>query len=351
VTVHQTNGKREIFVILDCKLVPGLWINLFGITSSLHCGWSISNEGIIITLRRHEQSVVFDQVLESSTGAITGVIMEPVLFPEYNNVGVPIPTVQEDEASVLNDLNAVKVFPDPDSFVEQVPDAPPPDIDPSLPHPVVTWDVNDLHSLLGHALFDAIKRSAKYYEVKLSRTVKTCVACDLAKIRQKNINKVTLSKCFHPGARIYIDISSSMWPSYGGAKYWLLIVDDYSHYCWSYFVFNKSGLKIMMVLFLKLMTVAYNIHVEKICLDNSGENVDMAELICAEGYNVTFEFISPGAPQYNGVVERMFSTLYGMVHSMLNQAQVPLHICCGVWAEAAKTATDMRNILVNYKSN
>jgi molybdenum cofactor biosynthesis enzyme MoaA len=107
----------------------------------------------------------------------------------------------------------------------------------------------------------------------------------------------------------------------------------------------------MMVLFLKLMTVAYNIRVEKIRLDNSGENVDMAELICAEGYNVTFEFISPGDPQYNGVVERMFATLYGMVRSMLNQAQVSLHIRRGVWAEAAKTATDMRNILVNYKSN
>jgi hypothetical protein len=58
------------------------------------------------------------------------------------------------------------------------------------------------------------------------------------------------------------------------------------------------------------LTVAYNIRVEKIRLDNSGENVDMAELIHAEGYNATFEFISPGYPQYNGVVERMFATIY-----------------------------------------
>jgi hypothetical protein len=50
----------------------------------------MSNEGIIITLSHHDQSVVFDQVHESSTSAITGVIMEPVLFPEYNNDGVPI---------------------------------------------------------------------------------------------------------------------------------------------------------------------------------------------------------------------------------------------------------------------
>jgi hypothetical protein len=36
-----------------------------------------------------------------------------------------------------------------------------------------------------------------------------------------------------------------------------------------------------------------------------------------EGYNVTFEFIRPGQPQYNGVVERMFATLFGMVRYML----------------------------------
>jgi hypothetical protein len=36
---------------------------------------------------------------------------------------------------------------------------------------------------------------------------------------------------------------------------------------------------------------------------------------------------------------------------MLNQAQVILHIRHGVCAEAAKSATDTCNILVNYKSN
>jgi hypothetical protein len=139
-TGHQPNGKQELFVILNCKLVPDLWVNLFSITSSLRHGWSISNEGIMITLSCNEQSLFFDQVLESSTDAITGVILEPVMFPEYNNVGVSVPTVQEEEAAVLNDMNGVEVVPDPDAFAEIIPDAPPPDIDP--PPPVVTWDVN-----------------------------------------------------------------------------------------------------------------------------------------------------------------------------------------------------------------
>jgi hypothetical protein len=186
VMVHQPNGKRVMFVILDYKLVPGLWVNPLSIMSSLRRGWSISNKGVILTLSRQDQSVVFDQVLESSSGTITCIIMEPVLFPEFN---VPIPTVQEAEAAFLDDLSDVEVVPDPEASAEPVPDAPPPANDPTTPPPVVTWDVNDLHNLLRYAHFDAIKRSAKYYNVKLSGTVKTSVACELAKIRQKNINK------------------------------------------------------------------------------------------------------------------------------------------------------------------
>jgi hypothetical protein len=105
-----------------------------------------------------------------------------------------------------------------------------------------------------------------------------------------------------------------------------------------------------MLIFMKLLEVTYNIRVNKMCLYNSGESINMADAIQTEGYNVTFDFISPGSPQYNGVVERMFATLYGMVRSMLNQARLPMILCRGVWAEAARYATDMCNYLVTAKS-
>jgi hypothetical protein len=106
-----------------------------------------------------------------------------------------------------------------------------------------------------------------------------------------------------------VDISGTVRRSYGGAKFWVLIVDDYSCYCWSYFIPDKAGLKFIMLIFMKLLEVTYIICVGKMQLYNSGKNIDMADAICAEGYNVTFEFISPGYPQYNGGVERMFATL------------------------------------------
>jgi hypothetical protein len=62
-----------------------------------------------------------------------------------------------------------------------------------------------------------------------------------------------------------------------------------------------------MIIFFKLLEVT------KLRLENSGKNIDMAEAIKADGYNVTIEFISSGSPQYNGVVECMFATLFSMV--------------------------------------
>jgi hypothetical protein len=96
-----------------------------------------------------------------------------------------------------------------------------------------------------------------------------------------------------------------------------------------------------MLIFFRLLEVTYNIRVDKIRLENLGENMNMADAIRTDGYNVTFKFISPGSPQYNGVVECMFATLFGMVQSMLNEACVPMLLRQGIWAEAARNATDM----------
>jgi hypothetical protein len=79
--------------------------------------------------------------------------------------------------------------------------------------PVICRDVNAMHNIMGHAHFDAIKCSAKYYGIKLSGEPKTCVSCAFAKIRQKNINKGTLSKSLKPGDCLYVDISGSVWRS------------------------------------------------------------------------------------------------------------------------------------------
>jgi hypothetical protein len=183
VSVRQPDGVVKVFTINSCKYVPILWINLFSITSTLHQGWNLSNKGIIMSIHKHDESIIFDQVLQTMSGAITGVIMQPVQISSGN---VGLDSIVYEEAIVqVDDVEAAVVQeevvepPEHPVVVPQVPDPPVPVI------PIIHRDINVLHNLMGHVHCDAIKQSAKYYGIKLSSESKTCVSYTLAKIRQR----------------------------------------------------------------------------------------------------------------------------------------------------------------------
>jgi hypothetical protein len=47
----------------------------------------------------------------------------------------------------------------------------------------------------------------------------------------------------NPGDRLYIEISSTKDESFGGSKFWALIIDDCKNYCSSYFLNKKKSSK------------------------------------------------------------------------------------------------------------
>jgi hypothetical protein len=102
-----------------------------------------------------------------------------------------------------------------------------------------------------------------------------------------------------------------------------------------------------MILFLKKLNMLPHIQVKYIRCDNAGENKSFDKENILANLNLTFEYTSPGSPQYNGKVERKFATLYGRVRSMLNAANLSSTLRRGLWAEAAQTATDIENSLVS----
>jgi hypothetical protein len=74
--------------------------------------------------------------------------------------------------------------------------------------------------------------------------------CDdyvIAKTNQKRINKGWSGSSNIPGERIYIDISLIKERSLDGDKFWVLLVDDFSDYCWSFFLTNNSDLKTKII--------------------------------------------------------------------------------------------------------
>ena len=53
--------------------------------------------------------------------------------------------------------------------------------------------VKKYHQMLGHASIELTKKTANRLGIKLVGSLKTCEDCILAKIRRKNLNKLSLS--------------------------------------------------------------------------------------------------------------------------------------------------------------
>ena len=84
-----------------------------------------------------------------------------------------------------------------------------------------------------------------------------------SQICQKNLNKV-ITPSAKKGERLYIDISSIKKRSYGGSKFWVLIMDDYTKMKWSIFLEKKSELTDKVIPFLKTMHEEIKVIVQSI---------------------------------------------------------------------------------------
>jgi transposase InsO family protein len=122
-----------------------------------------------------------------------------------------------------------------------------------------------------------------------------------------------------PGERLYVDVSSIKERSFGGSKFWALIVDDYSDYCWSFVVKNKSDLKTRIKTLLTDLKIV-NLIVKFIRCDDAGENMTMKNDPENKSFGIKFEFSGARTPQRYGKVERKFQTLYGRIRALLNGA-------------------------------
>ena len=81
---------------------------------------------------------------------------------------------------------------------------------------------------------------AAHYGWKVKNRFTSCDDCMLAKSRQKDVSKKPGEHSDTPGYRLMIDTTSVRKPSLGGAKFWLVVMDDNSDFLWSFFLKRKS---------------------------------------------------------------------------------------------------------------
>jgi transposase InsO family protein len=106
--------------------------------------------------------------------------------------------------------------------------------------------------------------------------------------------------------------------SISGNKYGLVIVDDYSHFTWVFFLQDKSETQEVLKMFLKRAQNESDAKIKNIRSDNGTEfkNTHVEDFLNEEG--IKHEFSAPYTSQQNGVAERKNRTLIEMARTMFD---------------------------------
>ena len=109
------------------------------------------------------------------------------------------------------------------------------------------------------------------------------------------------------------------WDSFGGKKYGLVIVDDYSRYTWVFFLKSKDETKITFIDFSKQAQRKFDKEIWAIRSDNGSEfkNYTLEEFLSDEG--IEHQYSAPYTPKQNGVAQRKNRTLVEMARCMLDE--------------------------------
>ncbi|GJU06491.1 retrovirus-related pol polyprotein from transposon TNT 1-94 [Tanacetum coccineum] len=168
--------------------------------------------------------------------------------------------------------------------------------------------------------------------------------CDACKIRKqahashKAKNIVSTTRCLE---LLHMDLfGPSAVRSYGGNRYTLVIVDDYSRYTWTRFLKDKTEAFDQFEIFSKKIQNQLGCTIVSIRTDHDREfdnEVQFGEFCNANG--ITHNFSAPRTPQSNGVVERKNRTLQEMSRTMLNEQSLPQKF----WCNAVDTSTYILN--------
>jgi hypothetical protein len=272
------------------------------LNKALKKGFKVSNDGFVVSLNYKHVKLTFDRVIHATDGCVTGVLMKPILSDIINVFA---------NASISNER---------------------------------IYDINHLHNFFGHCGQEILNKKIKMYGFKSSGSFGTCEQCAIAKAQQKNVNKNWLGSSNLPGERLYVDISSIKERRIGGAKFWALIVHDYTDYYWSFVMKNKSDIKSRIKTLLTDLKIANRI-VKFIRCDNAGENMTMKNDPEMKSFGIKFEFLGPRTPQRNGKVERNFQTIYGRIQAILNGYGLEGELRDKIWAECVMNVIHLSNII------
>lgn len=215
----------------------------------------------------------------------------------------------------------------------------------SLPHALtaLTADSTLWHRRLGHPGLDAFRRLVSSSSLPINKVLKDpslCHACQLGRHVRLPFSAST-TRTHRPFELIHCDLWTSPIECVSGYKYFLVILDDFTHYLWTYPLRQKSEAFSLLSNFRAYVATEFSLSLQAIQCDNGREFDNRALQELSVKHGILLRFSCPYTSPQNGKAERIIRTVNDIVRTLLFQASMPPKY----WVEALHAATYLLNRL------
>lgn len=211
---------------------------------------------------------------------------------------------------------------------------------------------NIWHQRLGHISRDKFLQLSKrgmVYDISLiqniSPNLSLCESCIMGKqTRLPATNSKDKTYINRPLQNIHSDICGPITPpTIDGNNYFMIFIDEYTHFTGVYLAKNKSELVTIFKDYVQKCHTnfsKFNYKVTHLYIDNGSEYLSYnMKVFCSEN-GITYHTTIPHTPHQNGVSERMIRTVTEKARSMLFESKLPQQF----WGEAVLTASFLINM-------
>jgi transposase InsO family protein/uncharacterized membrane protein YgcG len=200
-----------------------------------------------------------------------------------------------------------------------------------------TW-----HRRLGHPGRDALMQLTRSATIQCTRSndEHLCHACQLDRhVRLPFCS--SSSHATHAFDLVHCDLWTSPITSMSGYKYYLVVLDDFSHYVWTFPLRAKAKTFPALRHFFAWVSTQFGLPIKVVQCDNGREfdNSTSRDFFLSHGMQLRMS--CPYTSSQNGKAERMIRTTNDTIRTLLLQAHLPARF----WAEALHTSTYLLNRL------
>ena len=158
----------------------------------------------------------------------------------------------------------------------------------------------------------------------LKQNLPTCVACQYGKQSRLPFAQKSTWRSSHKLQLVHTDVRGPLrTPSLKGSKYYIAFIDDYTRYCWIFFLNFKSEVADVFWKYKALVENQSGAIIQVIRTNNGTEyNFERFNNFCEEA-SIEHQLTAPYTPQQNGVVERKNRTIMEMSRCLLHEKGLP----------------------------